>query len=774
MNADEIRFRLACEARKAFGSVRARVAPPRWHRAGLVKALAPPSTDDSESLRAARRALESADYEYAQAKLAKHFSERGPRFPLDPRLLPDIVQRIRLRFPDATRDARMRADRILEGSYDLLGYEGIQFGPAPSWNRDPVHGRRAPRAFWSSIKYLDRRYGDHKIIWELNRHQHWLTLARAHHLTGDRRYYDAVVRQLVSWMVANPPYRGINWASMLELGFRTISWTWALHFFAPTAEAQADESWIVDLLLGLDRQLEHVEHNLSRYFSPNTHLLGEALALYVVSAAFPELRGSARRLALGRQLLIAELDRQVNADGGHAELSAHYHRYATDFYVLAALAARTTLDPAATIFEDGARRLARYLRTLADDRGHIPLIGDDDGGRLFPMCARNPFDCADTLAAAAVLLREPALLVSDMPEEVFWLCGMLPLEELVWNAQPMPSAALPESGYYISRTPQHDHLVFDAGRHGFLNGGHAHADALSIVLTVGGRPLLVDSGTATYTMDPALRDRLRTTAMHNTVVINGRSQSEPQGPFHWRTAANARAPLWVSDPAFDYVEGHHHAYAPIVHSRSVLAVNGFGWFIIDHLLGDDSAHIEAFWHLHPAWAAVQEYGRTTLQHRDGSVVAVASSLPLEVLGPGAGGALGAYAPVYGRVERSTCLRARATSRLPLTFATFIANDESSKADPRAAEIGHVELAHSLPADWHGAAFRVALARAEFLLLAAVERNPQPTAGRPGVMWGTQTVLTDARIALTPLTGADRLPLLVHGSQLENAAGLVRA
>ena len=43
---------------------------------------------------------------------------------------------------------------------------------------------------------------------------------------------------------------------------------------------------LVDLLVSLDRQLTHVQHNLSSYFSPNTHLSGEALALYAVSAAW--------------------------------------------------------------------------------------------------------------------------------------------------------------------------------------------------------------------------------------------------------------------------------------------------------------------------------------------------------------------------------------------------------------------------------------------------------------------------------------------------------
>ncbi len=302
-------------------------------------------------------------------------------------------------------------------------------------------------------------------------------------------------------MDANQPYRGINWTSMLELAFRAISWTWTLHFFASAANDDATAPpWLVDLLVGLDCQLQHIEDNLSRYFSPNTHLMGEGLALFVVSGALPELRASERRLELGRQVLIEELERQIHADGGHAELSAHYHRYATDFYLLAFLSALVTGDPAAPALEDGARRLAVYLRSIADDDGQLPLLGDDDGGQLFPVCGRRPSDCRDTLAAAAAILGDRALLVSDIPEEVFWSCGMLPLDNLARQPGTWPSTALPGSGYYVSRSGRGDHLIFDAGRHGFLNGGHAHADALSIVLTAGGRHLFVDNGTATYTM----------------------------------------------------------------------------------------------------------------------------------------------------------------------------------------------------------------------------------------------------------------------------------
>ncbi len=107
--------------------------------------------------------------------------------------------------------------------------------PAIDWHRDPVHGRVAPALFWSEVPYLDPACGDHKIIWELNRHQHFLALGRAWWLAGHRPARATFVRHLASWMDANPPLVGINWASMLELALRSLSWIWALEFFVEPA-----------------------------------------------------------------------------------------------------------------------------------------------------------------------------------------------------------------------------------------------------------------------------------------------------------------------------------------------------------------------------------------------------------------------------------------------------------------------------------------------------------------------------------------------------------
>ncbi len=55
------------------------------------------------------------------------------------------------------------------------------------------------------------------------------------------------------------------------------------------------------------------------------------------------LRQALDGVATGRRILLQEIDRQILADGGHAERSTHYQRYTLDFYLLALLtrAART-------------------------------------------------------------------------------------------------------------------------------------------------------------------------------------------------------------------------------------------------------------------------------------------------------------------------------------------------------------------------------------------------------------------------------------------------
>jgi hypothetical protein len=542
-----------------------------------------------------------------------------------------------------------------------------------------------------------------------------------------------------------------------------------LEFFALAAGPEDRQPWIVDLLIGVDRQLTHVEQNLSHYFSPNTHLSGEALALYVGGLALPELKRSATRAAMGRDVLVREATRQVRPDGGHAERSTHYHRYSTDFYLLAATVARAEADPAAAVFEDAAHRQARYLRTIADDSGIISPIGDDDGGQLFPICGRHPSDCRDTLATAAVLLRDQSLATGPAPEETYWICGCEARRLAGIRPARRGSSALPASGYYVSRTASGDHLVFDAGPHGFLNGGHAHADALACVLSVSGRPLLIDPGTATYTMDQEVRDRFRTTAMHNTIVIDGRSQSQPTGAFHWNSAADARATAWNSTAGCDYVEGMHDGYAPVRHTRAILAVHGVGWLFLDRLSGPGTSEVEAYWHLHRSWTCASVTARTTSLRNGGLTVALASTLPLEVLGPGTD-PLAFHSPAYGAIVPSPVLRGYGRLRLPGTIVTFVSAAESG-ADLIAVD--EIALENRPAAGWNGAAGHVRWREGSMIVLSAVEQDlgQRPDRTRLPGRWGAAGFETDGRLAaIIELAGRPREVIIADGAFLSERSG----
>src|SRR5207253_7666694 len=124
-------------------------------------------------LETVRAALAAERWDEAHQALSAHFASGTPRFVVTPRLRSPLVERIRAEFPDAVRQAAARAARLLRRESDLLGYRSLRFGDraaAPDWHLDPVHDRRAPLRFWASVPYLDSACGDHKIIWELNRH----------------------------------------------------------------------------------------------------------------------------------------------------------------------------------------------------------------------------------------------------------------------------------------------------------------------------------------------------------------------------------------------------------------------------------------------------------------------------------------------------------------------------------------------------------------------------------------------------------------------------
>lgn len=438
------------------------------------------------------------------------------------------------------------ADDACAGQFRLLGYHHLNFGTPIDWHYDPVHDRRAPLRHWSRIRYLDMdEVGDHKIVWELNRQQFLVTLGQAYVLTGEERYARAALGYVTDWIAGNPPCRGINWCSSLEVGFRAIAWLWCLRHIVHADAISATA--LRRILATLIRHGLHVERYLSTYFSPNTHLTGEALALLYLGALMPEAGAAARWRERAVGILESELQRQVWDDGVYFEKSTWYQRYTVDIYLHATVLRGMVGHEAPVWWKQRLTRALEVLSTVARPDGTIPLIGDDDGGCLVNLEAVSVCDVRPTIALGARVLDLPGHVERSGPSPtVSWMLGPGGTSPTVPSPGGAvgPVRAFPNGGLYVFREGQNANrstLLVDAGPHGCY--GHAHAGALAFDLTIGREPVITDPGTFAY-VGPG-RDEFRAGSVHSTVTLDGEGSSTPDGPFSWRDRTSVEVEEWT-------------------------------------------------------------------------------------------------------------------------------------------------------------------------------------------------------------------------------------
>ena len=477
------------------------------------------------------------------------------------------------------------AKGILGGRIPLLG-TSVQFDGGIRWRRDPVHGHELGAGYFRRIPYLDfEQAGDHKFVWELNRHQHLVLMAQAWSLEPKPEYLALIERQLRDWREQNPFQRGMNWTSALEVAFRAWSWIWIWHLCGRAMPGPAAAAH----LQGLYQHARHLEQNLSVYFSPNTHLLGEAVVLHALGTLFPDWPGAAQRRRMGLEEVNRQAERQELEDGAHFELSTYDHVYALDMLMAHCLIEYKGPGP----HVDLLRRMARFLHAVQLPDRRLPLIGDDDGGRFFhPFGVRRQFGRA-TLATASLLLGgdEFPFEAEDAAVQAAWWMG----GECAGRSapgRPAGAARFAASGLVRLGDGVNAHVLFDAGGFGPFRAGHSHSDALQVTLWAGGEEILVDPATYTYISDPAWRDRFRGSAAHNTVRIDGQDQAKAAGPFAWEGRPQVTLKEWSESRAAAVCRCGN-----FVHHRAVILSRD--WLLVtDTVEGPSGEHeVEQFWHL---------------------------------------------------------------------------------------------------------------------------------------------------------------------------------
>jgi hypothetical protein len=508
------------------------------------------------------------------------------------------------------------ADELLQGRERIfaLSVEPAA-GRARDWNRDPLTGISAPMKLGKRIDYRDERLvGNIKYLWEPNRHLDLVTLAQAYALKRGAAHLAGVREWLESWLDQCPYPQGINWASSLEVAIRLINWslTWQLvggeesELFAGDDGRRFRQRWLESIY----RHVFFIDRFYSRYSSANNHLIGEASAVFVAAQTWPCWDDLQTWGEKARGLLCEQIELQTHDDGVNKEKAVSYQQFVLDFFILAALAGRGAGSAMPERYWQSVERMLEFIYAIMDCKGNVPSFGDADDGYVTRLSREPGFmPFSSLLATGAVLFGRGdfAAKSGHLDDKTRMLVGEGEWRTLAGTGRAgasRPRLVFPEGGYFVLgrdlETEREVRAVIGAGPLGYLSiAAHGHADALSLVLSIAGREMLVDPGTYSYHTNPEWRRYFRGTAAHNTVQVDGADQSIQGGNFMWMRHAHARCTHLASVHSHEEFVGEHDGYLrladPVLHRRSVRLEEGR--IVVEDQLTCAGAHdVERHWH----------------------------------------------------------------------------------------------------------------------------------------------------------------------------------
>lgn len=436
---------------------------------------------------------------------------------------------------------------------------------AIDWERDPIQGVRDPKYPW--------------LVGRLDEVVH-LACAAALTRSSDREasqaFVDAAIDRAVDF--ASAP-RGVQWTCPMEAALRAANLAMALRILGGHPALDTRGPAVLEVLRSIAFHMRWVETHLEDTVAvPNNHLVSNLVGIAVVGALLPRLPGVVGSGRIAAERIGRELLAQTLPDGLSFEASVPYHRLAVELFLLGDLAAESLGVPLPSEARTRLASMFAATRELIDGRGLAPQIGDNDSGRALPFRVRHPQDQAWLLPLGAARFEREDLHLGEPGPEAVWLLGLAGLQRLarLRKGRAPRDSALHHGGIYLLRSDRISCAIACGPNGTGGTGSHGHNDKLSIEVCVDGHLVIGDPGSGSYTGDPELRNRLRSTGAHSTVVLDGAEQQElpAERLFALPDQAHATCLAFETGRERSRFLGVHHGYERLLpqasHRREVV------------------------------------------------------------------------------------------------------------------------------------------------------------------------------------------------------------
>ncbi len=577
---------------------------------------------------------------------------------------------------EIAREARQR-ESLVSALADHI--RAAHPGPATLWRTQASLGSPAAAAAWDDGRQVtfvnfppwpvpaDPDWSEDpyaNISWQFYYHSlGWLQApARGWTAADDPQPADEVLGYVLDWIADNPQRDPPSVRSWYDhaVAYRTDT---LVDLFPMLAQAASPEELQV-ILRALQRHGTLLHGYLAEpRFEGHNHSLFHALSLYNLATALPDLLGSQRWRADGRARVSALLGEMVDrAEAVSREQASSYHYLAIGLFVQA--------DEFLALHGEGLTpderhvlaHMVEWAALLAAPDGSLPAMGDTSAGA----------------AADLATLRRYQDAGLSTPWSEYLLSGGAEGE------RPPDAIVRPATGYALLRAAHGEpgesrddlHLLVDMSD---VLHSHGHRDAMNILLTAAGGPLLVDSGGPFVYGDRRHADFVATRA-HNTVVVDGADQA----------SGSVSVTTQLEGEGFAAVEGEHALFEGVTHRRLVVLLKPDVVVVLDRLqaVNEASHDYELLYHLPPGSEAATNRLAAAVETEAGAAMAlaVASSADagLQVVSGQENPALGWVTTEYLVRVPAPVLRYAATAS-DAWFVTAIVTGPSASVPPLALD-----------------------------------------------------------------------------------------
>jgi len=344
--------------------------------------------------------------------------------------------------------------------------------------------------------------------WQLNRHPHWIHLAKAYMATKDEKYAKAWARQFDGWVKqALVPENAYGWQTKcwrtIETGIRS-SGCMVYSLLAFYNSPSVSDDVLVDFYKSMWEHGWRLEHD----HEDANWLTMEMNGLTCIAVMYPEFKRSEEWYNYAVKIFDRELEEQFYADGIQVEIAASYEYVCILNYMNAIRTAEIYGKPMPQKFLDCIEnQIEGIIRESLPDGG-IPELHD-----------------SHSMPVARILANY---------RKVF------PNNKLIqWAADgrkgdftpDYTSVAFPYAGIAALRTGWTEkdlYGIFDSGPYGMR---HQHQDKLNFSVFANGHYILPECGCYAYDTSD-MRFYCLSTRGHNTGRVNHMDQNRQQG-FEW-------------------------------------------------------------------------------------------------------------------------------------------------------------------------------------------------------------------------------------------------